>query len=180
MKDNQGIAVLQWLPASVTTTLDDSTVRMTIRQDGQQGVYPLHGWNVKGMRAVTEVHVPPLPAHRLKSVVYEIQISSSQDTAFRLLLRRAEIAINGVNCEGDWTAASYAELERIWTDGDIISVILPKSLTMEELPGESGTYAFLNGPVVLAGLVSEDCVLRERTAEPESSLKPDRERNHSW
>lgn len=187
MKDEQGVAVLQWLPASMTVTIGQSTFGMTIRQDGQQGVYPLHGWNVEGMRAITQVHVPPIPEQRPDRFVYEIQITSSQDIAFRLLLRlpwwvtgQAEISVNGVNVEGEWAAASYAELERTWMDGDIIRVILSKSLTLEELPGDSGTYAFMDGPIVLAGLVGEDHDLQGDAKRPETLLTPDRERNHSW
>jgi hypothetical protein len=42
-------------------------------------------------------------------------------------------------------------LDREWREGDVVTVRLPMSLRLEELPGDPKTVALLYGPVVLAG-----------------------------
>jgi len=49
------------------------------------------------------------------------------------------------------TASSFAELRRTWRD-NTIRVVLPKELTVEPLPDRPDTVAFMDGPLVLAGL----------------------------
>ncbi|QYR24243.1 glycoside hydrolase family 127 protein [Paenibacillus sp. sptzw28] len=187
MQDEQGIAVMQWLPASLRTNIGDSSIGLTIRQDGQHGLHPLNAWNVEGMKAITEVHVPPTPEHRPDRFIYEISISASKETAFRLSIRipwwvrgEATIAVNGVTLNGERCPAAFAEIKRTWMNGDLIRVEFPKSLTAEALPGEPGTVAFMDGPIVLAGLVDEERRLHGNPNQPETMLVPDRERNHSW
>jgi len=46
---------------------------------------------------------------------------------------------------------SYAELNRLWTDGDTIELRLPKALTIEPLPDNPQCAAILWGPLVLVG-----------------------------
>jgi DUF1680 family protein len=187
MKDEQGIAVTQWLPATLRTKIGESSIELTIGQDGQHGLHPLQAWNVEGMRAITEVHVPPIPEYRPDRFVYEITVEASKETAFSLTLRipwwvkgNPEISVNGVALKGEWRASSFAAIDRTWADGDRVRVEFPKSLTAEELPGEPGTYAFMDGPILLAGLAGEERRLQGDWARPETLLVPDRERNHSW
>jgi hypothetical protein len=62
----------------------------------------------------------------------------------------------------------------------MVTIELPKTLTTEPLPGETGTYAFFDGPIVMAGLTEEERTLCGDILQPDSLLTPDRERNHSW
>lgn len=187
MQDDAGIAITQWLPSSLTTMLGDRPVGLTIRQDGQNGLYPLQSWNVDGMTAITKVDIPSIPTRRPDRFIYEIELSLSLKEQFCLKLRlpwwlqeKAVISINGVEQNGDWQPTSYAELAREWEDGDVVRVELTKALRAEQLPGEAGTYAFMDGPIVLAGLVEEERRLIGNAEQLESLLVPDRERNHSW
>ncbi|WP_141504861.1 beta-L-arabinofuranosidase domain-containing protein [Paenibacillus luteus] len=187
LKDEGGIAILQWLPASLTTKVDDAALTLTIEQDGQHGLYPLNSWNVAGMTAITKVDQPPIPVHRPDRFKYEMNVALSTNKVFGLKLRlpwwlngKALIYVNGVLQVGDWQPSTYAVLEREWADGDHIQVELPKTLTAEQLPGEPDTYAFLDGPIVLAGLVAEERRLAGNPERLDTLLVPDRERNHSW
>ena len=60
--------------------------------------------------------------------------------------------------------------------GDRIRLRLPKKLHCWPLPDEPGTMAFLDGPVVLAGLGGEERMLFGDPSHPEEFLKPANER----
>ncbi|WP_364141706.1 beta-L-arabinofuranosidase domain-containing protein [Paenibacillus sp. LPE1-1-1.1] len=187
LQDEQGIAIMQWLPSTLSAVVDDTIIRLSIRQDGQNGLYPLQAWNVEGMTAITKVDVPPMPVHRPNSFIYEVKLSLASRKPFCLKLRlpwwvhgNTLISINGVQQQGNWQPSSYAELHREWADGDIVRIELRKTLTAELLPGETEMYAFMDGPIVLAGLVEEERRLVGKPEQLESLLVPDRERYHSW
>jgi uncharacterized protein len=72
-------------------------------------------------------------------------------------------------------ASSFLPLARTW-HRDAVTVRLPRRLVAEELPGRPGTVAFVDGPVVLAGLCDEERTLRGDPADPLSLLAPDDER----
>ncbi|HUT18939.1 MAG TPA: hypothetical protein VM366_07250, partial [Anaerolineae bacterium] len=55
-------------------------------------------------------------------------------------------------------------------------VELPKALTTCPLPDEPDTVAFMDGPVVLAGLCDEERTLYGDVDEPASLLAPENER----
>ena len=58
-------------------------------------------------------------------------------------------------------------------------VELPKALSTCPLPDEPDTVAFMDGPVVLAGLCDEERMLYGDKDNPETMLTPDDEREWS-
>lgn len=99
---DEGIAIAQWLPSKLKTGLKGKAVELTIEQDGQHGIYPLNGWNVTGMKAITEVHTPPIPQHRPDEFMYTVKIGLAANMQFPLSVRipwwaqsGVEIAVNG-------------------------------------------------------------------------------------
>ncbi len=64
-------------------------------------------------------------------------------------------------------------------DHDRIRIELPKALTTCPLPDRPDTVAFMNGPVVLAGLCDEERTLHGDKDHPETLLIPDHEREWS-
>lgn len=187
MEDEQGIAVTQWIPSRITLRRGGSEFSFRIEQDGQNGLYPLSKWSVTGMEAITRVHVKPIPVRRPDRFIYRMSVSCSEEAEFRLRLRLpwwlngdAVISVNGEQQTGPFHASSFYEIIRVWKDSDTVAVELPMKLTAEQLPGESRTVAFLEGPIVLAGLVNEERLLYGNPDRPETLLAPDRDRNHSW
>lgn len=183
-----GIAIAQWIPSTLACELNGAEIGLEIAQDGQHGLYPLNKWNVAGMKVITEVHKPAIPGNRPDRYLYRVTVSCSRDTKFALRLRlpwwvkgSAAITVNGVPQqvvpEG---TTGFFELNRLWSDGDTIAVELPKALVAEPLPGVPNMFAFVDGPVVLAGLTKEERLLAVDADRPENVLTPDRERNHSW
>jgi hypothetical protein len=73
--------------------------------------------------------------------------------------------------------ACFYEIGQTWQN-DTIRLELPKSIWTSPIPDEPGTVAFLDGPVVLAGLCSEE---RTLLGDPQTILVPDNEREWtSW
>lgn len=187
MKAEKGVAIVQWLPSTLSCELDGQRIGIQITQDGQSGVYPMNKWSVAGMKAITEVDKPAIPMNRPDRLVYRVKITCSTETEFLLRLRipwwvsdAVTLTVDGEPHACEQTGSGFCELRRVWKDGDTIVVELPKSITAEPLPGAPDKVAFMDGPVVLAGLVEEERLLIGDSTQPDTLLIPDRERFHSW
>ncbi|MFD2328030.1 beta-L-arabinofuranosidase domain-containing protein [Cohnella sp. GCM10020058] len=187
MTHSDGIAVCQWLPSETSFKLEDTTIGLELTQDGQFGAYPLNEWSVEGMKAITDVHVPPIPASRPQRFVYELKIGIETPGTFAIKLRlpwwlaaAPRIAVNGAAESAPFAPSTFVEIRRQWSDGDTIRIELPTALKAEPLPGDTGMYAFMDGPVALAGLVGEESRLSGDPLDLASLLKPDDERHHGW
>ncbi|WP_254450480.1 beta-L-arabinofuranosidase domain-containing protein [Cohnella herbarum] len=187
LQDESGVVINQWLPSSIKFKSGDSLISLDLQQDGQNGVYPLNGWNVEGMNAITKVHTPPISIHRPNHFVYNVKVTCEKDSEFTLKLRlpwwvkgQPLISVNGVPLSGSFRPSTFIEIRRTWRTGDTLNIELPKALTTEPFPGLPDRVAFMDGPIVLAGLVDEERRLRGNAEEPDTLLIPDRERNHSW
>ena len=85
-----------------------------------------------------------------------------------------EIAVNGERV--DYTIEEqFAVVTRQWGE-DVIVLTIPKGITCWPLPDEKDTVAFLDGPVLLAGLVSEERTLFGDVSHPETLIKACHER----
>lgn len=85
------------------------------------------------------------------------------------------IVIDGSPAEGEWTPGSFAELKISGPESRIRLEFL-KAITIETLPGDERMAAFLDGPVVLAGLCDEERTLYVSGQAPEAVLTADNER----
>lgn len=72
------------------------------------------------------------------------------------LINGYTIKVNDKIQEIEKKPGSYISLNRLWKDGDKIEIEMPKSLHKEVLPGDEHKFAFLNGPIVLAGEMDLD------------------------
>jgi DUF1680 family protein len=80
------------------------------------------------------------------------------DGAFR-------VVVNGKSVDSQGHPSSYVAIDRQWTAGDLVEVVLPMHNTIECLPHVSSYIAFMRGPILLAartgtedlaGLVADD------------------------
>lgn len=133
--DDAGLVVSQAIPNQASWTRDDTNIELRLEPDNQ----------------LSQTHRPNAQSYRLK-------IDAEQPIEFTLKLRipwwiseKPEILVNGEPQSADCAPSSYLELHRAWS-GDTVEVCLPKQLTAEPLLDEPDTYAFMDGPVVLAGL----------------------------
>lgn len=81
----------------------------------------------------------------------------------------AVIIINGEEMKGIPVHNRYIDIEREWSD-DIISVYFPAKLTTSSLPDMPNMTAFMEGPIVLAGICDKDCGVTMDIDNPESAL----------
>lgn len=63
---------------------------------------------------------------------------------------RPRLSVNGRDLAAS-VADGYLRLRRSWKTGDVIRLVLPRTLRMDPTPDDPGTVAMLFGPLVLAG-----------------------------
>jgi DUF1680 family protein len=163
-QDSDGLTVCQYIPSQVDWAQDDVPVTLT------QGFDP--------DSSTSQPAQPDGPLHRPNRWVINLSVRCKQPAAFTLKLRLPEwlsapavIMINGDRQTVDGKS-KFHSIQRTWKD-DSIRLELPKSLWTCPIPDEPGTVAFLDGPVVLAGLCDEE---RTLIGDPQALLVPDNER----
>jgi len=168
-EDEAGLTVAQYIPSSLEWQQGGTTVRIRQTMNPQS-----LGDHV--------VHRGDDSAHRPGSWLVELAIQSDQEVEFELRVRlpwwlkgTAAVTINGQPESVKSTPSTFVTLKRRWMN-DKVSLLLPKGLTTCPLPDAGEMVAFMDGPVVLAGLSSEEVRLRGQLADPDSILVPDNER----
>ncbi len=79
------------------------------------------------------------------------------------------IIVNGVELKDISMNDGYFDIEKEWQN-DTLSLYFPAALTVSTLPDMPEKAAFMEGPVVLAGLCEKDCGIAMDNGEPESAL----------
>jgi DUF1680 family protein len=78
----------------------------------------------------------------------------------------AAVKINGRAIDVTPTPGSYLTLNRVWRAGDKIEMTLPMHLSVEAMPDDPKTQAFLYGPLVLAGDLGSEGLTEQLTVGP--------------
>ncbi|MBN1248976.1 MAG: glycoside hydrolase family 127 protein [Anaerolineae bacterium] len=166
--DDAGLIVNQYIPTELTWTW--AGVPVVVRQtfDAQ----------ASGPGPATLDGALRRPDHW----TVEVAVVSEAPVTFALKLRlpwwladEARLWVNGEPMPVTGGPSSYAEIHRTW-HRDIVRVELPKSLTTCPLPDEPQRMAFMDGPVVLAGLCDEERALLGDPADLTTILAPHNER----
>ena len=166
-EDDQGLFISQYIPARLDWEYNGTAITV------EQTISPQAGDNV----AIREIN---LTQHsRPDQICVEWKIKCQEPQSFELAGRIPWWAAGGVtievdgfqrtvepNSEGRFTIAST------WHDNTVV-IRLPKALTVDIIPDCPNRAAFLDGPVVLAGLTSEDLTLYGDKEDPKSILEPD-------
>jgi hypothetical protein len=131
---------------------------------------------------------PPSPAapdgsvHRPDFKAIDVTVRSEQPVDFALRVRlpfwladRARISVNGEAETVPAEPSQFVELRRTWRD-DVVRIELPRDLWAEPIPDDPKRIAFMEGPVVLAGLCDEERTLRGDAEDPTAILAPHNER----
>jgi DUF1680 family protein len=88
----------------------------------------------------------------------------------------AAVTVNGEPVDTAGAAPGlYVPITRTWEGEAAIQVSLPRRITVVPLPDRPEAVAFVDGPVVLAGLCDEERTLRADPADPARILAPDNE-----
>lgn len=123
-------------------------------------------WKEKGVKITQTTAFPEEERTKLT-------IAIAAPAKFRLLIRHPswvkpgefKVVVGTDTVSSQSTASSYVEVNRIWNDGDVVTVLLPMHNSVEAMPNVANYFALLHGPIVLGaktgtenltGLVADD------------------------
>ena len=162
-EDADGLVVGQYLPTRLTWERAGAPVTITQTLDAR----------------ISEVRRP-------RSLTLNLAVACVQPVEFTLKIRlpwwldgEPTITVNGAPVDVAAAPSSFVSLRRRWGQ-DTIRVELPKRLILCPLPDRPDTAAFMDGPVVLAGLCDEERMLYGDREAPETILVPDHEREWDY
>jgi len=170
-----GVAVCQYLPSELNTNMGVANVRIAQRFDRQTGD------NIRILPVNSQVLSRP---HDL-TVLFKIETDHPVEFSLKLrcpwwLMSNLKCLVNGQEVAWEADDKGFASIRREWNN-DEVRVILTHGLTCWPLPDRPDTVAFLDGPIVLAGLIGEERSLTGEIANPGSMLIPDEEREwQTW
>ena len=163
-RTDTGVALVQHQPCAYTFPLDDVQVRLMQQADPQTDSM---------QRPTSQVTVITASADRPMRMSLDIRIPSWAGAD-------SHITCNGEPVTGEVTPGAFFHLNAYQT-GDTVRVVMTKRLRAWPLPDAPDTYAFMDGPVVLAGLCADERILSGNVAKPETLLTADAEREwSSW
>jgi DUF1680 family protein len=167
-EDEEGLVVSQYIPTELEWQRNGVPVTMKQTIDTEA--------------CTSRPRDPDGSVHRPNRRVIELSVRCEQSVAFALKLRvpwwvagQATVLVNGEPQVVEAEPPSLCTIQRTWQD-DTVRVELPRALSACPLPDEPGTVAFMDGPVVLAGLCDEERTLYGDKDRPETILTPDNER----
>ncbi|MBM7798942.1 DUF1680 family protein [Microlunatus panaciterrae] len=182
--DAATLRVTQYLPSTALWEVGGTEVMVTVENDAGHGPIGGQRQTASALEHIQRVDLPRQPVQRPTAETHEVQVRAAR-VEFTLEIRVPDW-VNGepsVTLNGEPVAVAVSEgfiaLRRIW-EHDTVRITLPKALTAVELGDRPGTVAFLDGPLVLAGLVDEERTLIGDPKRPDSMLIPDQDRHHSW
>ena len=163
-EDEEGLIITQYIPTELSWEWRGVPVNVTLAFDPQ-------------------LDRPERP----ECLALDVAVDAEQPVEFTLKmrlpwwLRRApSIGVNGEPVKADFSPSSYWSMRRTWQQ-DRVHIELPKGLTTSALPDRPEMVAFMDGPVVLAGLCDEERTLYGDQDHPETILVPDNEREwRAW
>ncbi|MDD4991006.1 MAG: glycoside hydrolase family 127 protein [Paludibacter sp.] len=123
-------------------------------------------WKEKGVRIKQETAFPDEERTTLT-------INTALPTHFKLLIRhpawipagKLKLLINSKEVIIDSQPSTYISLDRIWNNGDVVTLLLPMHTTIEPMPNVPNYIAIMHGPILLGaktgtedmkGLVADD------------------------
>lgn len=182
-QDGSRLYVGQYLNSDVEFELTSGRVRIEQREDTMNGLLQSSSEN-NVAQTVNEIAGAQESRPGVRKYVFTV--STKEPSAFTLALRipewiraKALILVNGVTEESTADSTRFAEVYRVWEDGDQVTVILPIGLSFVALPDDASMGAFRYGPEVLVGVTSQERILRlpeEDEGDPTKELVTEDER----
>jgi DUF1680 family protein len=167
-EDAEGLAVCQFIPSELEWVWDGTPVVVKQILDTEA--------------STSRPRDPDGSVHRPKRWAIELSVRCEQPVPFALKIRlpwwlsgEANVFLNGELETVATDPSGFHTIRRTWQD-DTVRVELPKALSTCPLPDEADVVAFMDGPVVLAGLCSKERTLYGDKDVPETMLIPDNER----
>lgn len=182
-QDGSRLYVGQYLNSDVEFELTSGRVRIEQREDTMNGLLQSSSEN-NVAQTVNEITGAQESRPGVRKYVFTVR--TKEPSAFTLALRipewiraKALILVNGVTEESTADSTRFAEVYRVWEDGDQVTVILPIGLSFVALPDDASMGAFRYGPEVLVGVTSQErilCLPEEDEGDPTKELVTEDER----
>lgn len=179
-QDGNLLYVTMYSNSDVSFSIDGQPIQIYQRQDHLNGSLMTCSEN-NTKQTINDI--ASAYANRPSFRKHDLRISTSQETAFTILLRipdwikeEASVYVNNEPVQKTADSSSFVSLERTWKDGDLITLLLPIGLTFVALPDDDTMGAFRYGPDVLAGITEKERILHLESHKPEEELSPDTER----
>ncbi len=120
-------------------------------------------WTERGVRIRQETAFPEKPrttlivqAQRPVEMAIRVRVPSWVRPTYR-------VELNGTGLTSGLGPDNYWTVRRVWHDGDRLTVILPMGVHAVQLPGDSTVWAYMYGPLVLAGELGGEGLTEEAT-----------------
>ncbi|MCX7985473.1 MAG: glycoside hydrolase family 127 protein [Bacteroidales bacterium] len=160
-ENNNGLVISQYIPSELNWSKDN--IAVNFRQD-----FVAHEYN----------RIPDGSRWRIKC-----SLKAEKPILFSLQLRmpwwaksQVDIKINGSTYNAK-VINGYINITREWGNDQLL-IEFPTRLYTEPLPGKKELYAFMEGPIVLAGIIDKEVTLKGDVNKPETMLT--REYEHEY
>jgi DUF1680 family protein len=159
-----------------------NNVHISLKADMTQGLSIGQRFYSEQNQSIQLLNVS-IPTHRPEAFIYMLELAGTGEFELRLRVpdwigAEPELFLNDerilVQVNEGWVT-----LKRHWNH-DQLRWVLPKTLHVIALPDAPEVVAFMDGPLVLAGLVNEERTLIGNIEAPTSLLQVDQEKHHSW
>ncbi len=111
-------------------------------------------WPDKGLRLVQHTGFPDSPQSQ-----FTLHLQRPARLALRLRhpawCRQIEVAVNGRRIDAQGEPGRWVSVERLWRDGDVVTLRTPMHLSLAPLPGDASVAALMLGPIVLAARMGQ-------------------------
>jgi len=107
-------------------------------------------WQTKGLRVKQETRFPDEGGTSL-TITADKPVQMAIRLRVPVWTKAPRVKLNGRGLEGSAEPGSYFTLDRAWKTGDRVELEMPMHLSVEAMPDDLKTQAFLYGPLVLAG-----------------------------
>ena len=164
-QSDDSVALVQFIPSTSEMQVQGRKLRMELTANSQTGGEMMRDHAVN--RTVVR---------RPHDIAYTLKICTDQPCGIPLLIRIPEwcegnisISVNGEPASWEADGHGFAKVMHDWHE-DTVSIRLGRRLRCYPLPDDPDMVAFVDGPVCLAGLVSEEHILYGDKEHPEDSL----------
>ena len=169
-ESESGIIVSQYVPSQLEYSYQGTPIKIT------------QGWSwVQGGSCIDNATVAG-DLHRSSAWSMRFKIECAQPIRWTLSLRIPSwISASAILQRGrDETPiqadeSGFFQIDQVWS-ADEFTLVLPRKITLSRIPDEPDTVAFLEGPIVLAGLTEEERRIEMDKSSPEKFLVPENER----
>ncbi len=179
-QDGTELYITSYANSDADFLLEEQKVSLEQRQDYMNGSLMTSSEN-NAKQTVNEI--ASAYANKPEFKKYVITVHTESAVRFELNLRipdwitkEAMVQVNGETVTKTSDTNAFVKLDRVWEEGDKVTLILPIGLKFITLPDDESMGAFRYGADVLAGITSQERILRLETDTPEEELSMDTER----